>query len=78
MVVNAKLVRVGDLVYLNISFYLTEYQPTNLPYLLNRFEAEVVCLELVCQTGGLGVKFFRDVPQTRGKLKTLMTHCSRL
>ena len=73
MVVNAKLVGVGDLVYLNISVYLTSLaqfanQPTA-TYLLNRFEAEVVCLELVCQTGGLGVKLFRDVPQPRGKLK---------
>ena len=68
MVVNAKLVGVGDLVYLNMSFYLTG--PVNQPtYLLNRFKAEVVCLELVCETGGLGVELVRDVPDTSGKLK---------
>jgi len=54
VVVNPKLVGVGDLVYL-----------------FNRFEAEVVCLELVCEAGGLGVELVRDVPDTRGKLKYL-------
>ena len=37
-------------------------------YLLDGFEAEIVCFELIGQTGSLGPELLRHVPDTGGKL----------
>ena len=45
-------------------------------YLLDGFEAKIVCFKLIGQTGSLGAKLLRHVPNTGGKLrfKTVKVH----
>ena len=45
-------------------------------YLLDGFEAEIVCFELIGQTGSLGAKLLCHVPNTEGELrfKTVKVH----